>query len=645
MAVNQGEIAIYGKLVNDTPNGILADAKQIKLSHGEKVEDSIKRIDTELLQVRHDIGITFDKANTAEGNSGIAFDRLDTVESNITNIQTDITNVTNKVDDIQIITIDTNKLFKLTTASTDADIRAALVNYVTKEEIPESVFTDYIYKHKNIRFKTSFGGNLQVEYAGQDYTFIEISKPIAAAAVTCKSIALQCNAGVWSCTKNGQRKGIAYSADLQSTINIANNALTTASNAATSATNALNQIDNLATEVNTKVSKVEGKGLSTNDYTNEDKQKLTDLSLVAQSKELLFQDMWKAWGGSIESVPTFDRVGFGNITSDVGINELRIEAANVPNDFDPTTDIFIFTEDATGITKWNILNYSFTRGAGQTGTFEITLTAEDYMTITNSSISEVGIGQNYTSTPTYIKFDVYMDYAKAVRIYGMRELIDNWNAVFNRWSESFNATTELFEGNELKDITAEQALQILNAPRISYPTVIGCSKQKVRTLILLQSGSPTASLTANLFRDSQYEILRLAADETTELSGATNIDAIFYVCNKLRKIIGTINLIYTTSVNYAFDAMDKLESIKIKNLKVNLSFQNSPLISLESLTYLIENAANTTPITITVHPNVYAKLTGDTSYAVAAVLTPEEAAAWQQLVTDATAKQITFASA
>lgn len=51
------------------------------------------------------------------------------------------------------------------------------------------------------------------------------------------------------------------------------------------------------------------------------------------------------------------------------------------------------------------------------------------------------------------------------------------------------------------------------------------------------------------------------------------------------------------------------------------------------------------PRVITVHPDSYAKLTGDTTNAAAAALTEEELAQWMQIVTDAAAKKITFITA
>ena len=50
--------------------------------------------------------------------------------------------------------------------------------------------------------------------------------------------------------------------------------------------------------------------------------------------------------------------------------------------------------------------------------------------------------------------------------------------------------------------------------------------------------------------------------------------------------------------------------MKIRKLKQGFELTQAPNLSLESMQYLINNAANTTPITIEVHPSMYAKLTG-----------------------------------
>ncbi|MDY4811201.1 MAG: hypothetical protein SO168_03950, partial [Muribaculaceae bacterium] len=67
-------------------------------------------------------------------------------------------------------------------------------------------------------------------------------------------------------------------------------------------------------------------------------------------------------------------------------------------------------------------------------------------------------------------------------------------------------------------------------------------------------------------------------------------------------------------------------------------------LSLSSLEYMVSRAVNTQAITVTVHPDVYAKLTGDTTNAAAAALSADELAQWQSLVSAAAAKNISFAT-
>jgi len=52
------------------------------------------------------------------------------------------------------------------------------------------------------------------------------------------------------------------------------------------------------------------------------------------------------------------------------------------------------------------------------------------------------------------------------------------------------------------------------------------------------------------------------------------------------------------------------------------------LWNYESVNHTIKNRRGTNAITITVHPDVYAKLTGDTTNAAASALTADELAKW-----------------
>lgn len=104
------------------------------------------------------------------------------------------------------------------------------------------------------------------------------------------------------------------------------------------------------------------------------------------------------------------------------------------------------------------------------------------------------------------------------------------------------------------------------------------------------------------------------------------------------------NAQYLTSAKYESFSAPNLVTLDISNLKISLDLSKCPLIDLTSWQGLVSRAANTDAITVTVHPDVYAKLTGDTSNAAASALSADELAQWQALVATAAAKQITFAT-
>lgn len=84
-----------------------------------------------------------------------------------------------------------------------------------------------------------------------------------------------------------------------------------------------------------------------------------------------------------------------------------------------------------------------------------------------------------------------------------------------------------------------------------------------------------------------------------------------------------------------------LEDVKIKNIKVNLDISVCVKLYYKSIKYIVDNASNTSAITITVHPTTYGYLTGTIQPTEQVGGTTEE---WQAIVTTATEKQITFAT-
>ncbi len=112
----------------------------------------------------------------------------------------------------------------------------------------------------------------------------------------------------------------------------------------------------------------------------------------------------------------------------------------------------------------------------------------------------------------------------------------------------------------------------------------------------------------------------------------------------IRKVEGGIDVsaINVGSINMFLPAT--IEDITINKLRANFIMDKALRISLGSVEHMISNAINTSAITIIVHSDVYAKLTGDTTNEATAALTAEEFARWQQVLTDAAAKNISFAT-
>ena len=114
----------------------------------------------------------------------------------------------------------------------------------------------------------------------------------------------------------------------------------------------------------------------------------------------------------------------------------------------------------------------------------------------------------------------------------------------------------------------------------------------------------------------------------------------------LTKIIGPINLQYwKPEVNsYDYFTSPNLKEVSLYRLKNNFNIQSLKVVSLASMQYMVNNSQATSSITVTVHPDVYAKLTGDTTNAAAAALTSDELAQWTALATTANSKNISFAT-
>ncbi len=113
-----------------------------------------------------------------------------------------------------------------------------------------------------------------------------------------------------------------------------------------------------------------------------------------------------------------------------------------------------------------------------------------------------------------------------------------------------------------------------------------------------------------------------------------NAANMFWNAGKLENIIGTIYLWNCNNVFRMFAGCTALKTVNLWALHQDISFENSPHISAESLNFAISHATGTN-FTITVHANTYARLTSTSS----------TYADYHSVYTTALSKNIAFASA
>lgn len=91
-----------------------------------------------------------------------------------------------------------------------------------------------------------------------------------------------------------------------------------------------------------------------------------------------------------------------------------------------------------------------------------------------------------------------------------------------------------------------------------------------------------------------------------------DIGSAFTGCENLKYIYNILNVALVDSAS-KIDAFNcpKLIEVRLRDLKVSVKFDKCPEISQQSVLYAIQNASPTSAITITLHPEVYARLADD----------------------------------
>ena len=168
--------------------------------------------------------------------------------------------------------------------------------------------------------------------------------------------------------------------------------------------------------------------------------------------------------------------------------------------------------------------------------------------------------------------------------------------------------------NGLGDITEEQMTVIYNNGN-TLALKYFFNAYKGRTNNMFISTASTAEIDGYYFaRDCECEVLSFDKGSGSILS-VKSPDNVFGNMFKLAHLLGRYR--FESAATNAFYNCKQLKSVKIHQLKYNLSLSDCPLISKKSILYAINNSTATTAITITLHANAYARLANDTDIVAA----------------------------
>lgn len=253
-----------------------------------------------------------------------------------------------------------------------------------------------------------------------------------------------------------------------------------------------------------------------------------------------------------------------------------------------------------------------------------------------------------------------------------QSLIDEWEGLCYRGKTlegilakdgGWNEKTGFFELNGIKDIGTEEAIRIKNygisAALVDnlQSNMSGLSTfRNVRTIFPIYTSGIYLWLSGVLSNSVDVEVVRfldyynrsvpVEVLDSKEGSLRTMIisDCLQFGYNvsacRLKKMLG---IYIDRTGNFGKGRLPYIEELWLYQQKFDMPslFASNTTLRLECWNFLIGNAANTDTITITVHNNVYAKLLGIGDYSDGNG-TREE---WMQLNQDASARQISFATA
>lgn len=210
----------------------------------------------------------------------------------------------------------------------------------------------------------------------------------------------------------------------------------------------------------------------------------------------------------------------------------------------------------------------------------------------------------------------------------------------------YNEETGFYELNGLTDITEEEMLNMYNF-YCGFPETYNINSWSFGIAVMDKRTRTTIPFLLSTYNfpdltwDYKLEVLRFIRENPDNpLFALFTNNSSLSSCPEVRRVEDVIDCRNRTNA-ISFRSLPKLEHIRLSKVSKDLFIGESPLINYESVNYLVTNAANTSAITVTVHPTTYSYLTGTAQPSAEVGGTSEE---WQALLTTAQGKQISFAT-
>lgn len=184
------------------------------------------------------------------------------------------------------------------------------------------------------------------------------------------------------------------------------------------------------------------------------------------------------------------------------------------------------------------------------------------------------------------------------------------------WGETVIHKAGHYYLNGLGDITEEQMVNVYNAGTFGLSESVQgfLENSKARTNLPPHGTNVRRFKTFDLTYSFSGELLEVVAlsdgksDESYPVI-LKSINGFLVYANKVKRVLGVIDVKSISGWTSIFGTY--LEYINLKNMTSSIRFPDSSLLSKESVVYMIENSSPSTAITITLHPDAYARLADD----------------------------------